>query len=199
MTLIRDRSNNDETLELQTPRLILRALTRNDARELLELRIRNREAFRPFEPNYPDSHFTLTTQREIIEEFSNIQLRGLGLGFGIFLRTASRPLIGRIAIRNIVRGVAQNGTIGFFLDAAYHSQGYMTEACRATVTYCFSHFDLHRLDASVMPENLPSRRVFEKLGFANEGTAHAFLFINNAWRDHILYAMTVDRWDCQAP
>jgi ribosomal-protein-alanine N-acetyltransferase len=191
---MRDRSQHDESSGIETERLLLRPLRRSDAPDLLALRIRNREAFRPYDPSYPDSHFTLTTQREIIEEFAKNQSNGLGIGFGIFLRTVNQPLIGRIAVRNIVRGVAQNGTLGFFLDATYHSRGYMTEACRATVSHCFSHLNLHRLDASVMPENLPSRRVFEKLQFSHEGTAHAFLYINNQWRDHMIFAMTADRW-----
>ena len=45
-----------------------------------------------------------------------------------------------------------------------------------------------------MPRNLPSRRVAEKLGLRNEGTAQRFLQIQGAYEDHIRYAITVEEW-----
>jgi ribosomal-protein-alanine N-acetyltransferase len=41
-----------------------------------------------------------------------------------------------------------------------------------------------------MPENLPSVRVLEKVGFRREGLAGNYLRIDGRWRDHYLYAIT---------
>ncbi|MGC8480161.1 MAG: GNAT family N-acetyltransferase [Acidimicrobiales bacterium] len=181
------------THQMISPRLTLRSLTVSDAQAMCDLRIRNRDAFRPFDPVYPESHFTVKVQAEIIRDFEESERRGNAYGFGIFVRSTG-ALVGRIAIRNIIRGAAQSGTLGFFLDAEYHNQGIMTEACAMTVTYGVDSLGLHRIDASVMPENIPSRRVFEKLGFREEGLAKEYLYINGAWRDHILYATTRRAW-----
>ena len=51
---------------------------------------------------------------------------------------------------------------------------------------------LHRLEASIRPENAPSRRVVEKLGFREEGVRVRQLHINGQWRDHLCYAITAE-------
>jgi len=53
---------------------------------------------------------------------------------------------------------------------------------------------LHRVQAGVMPRNVRSIRVIEKLGMRFEGLAERYLLINGVWEDHQLYAVTVDEW-----
>jgi ribosomal-protein-alanine N-acetyltransferase len=60
------------------------------------------------------------------------------------------------------------------------------------VDHCFRAVGLHRLEASIRPENTASRRVVEKLGFREEGVRVRQLHINGAWRDHICYAITAE-------
>ena len=48
---------------------------------------------------------------------------------------------------------------------------------------------LHRLEASCLPHNQPSIRLLEGVGFYREGFARAYLRIDGAWRDHVLYAL----------
>ena len=43
-----------------------------------------------------------------------------------------------------------------------------------------------------MPRNQRSRRVVEKLGFAEEGLARKYLKINGVWEDHIHYVILND-------
>ena len=51
---------------------------------------------------------------------------------------------------------------------------------------------LHRIEATIRPENHASRRVMEKLGFREEGLRKRSLHIDGAWHDHICYALTVE-------
>ena len=60
------------------------------------------------------------------------------------------------------------------------------------VDHSFRVVGLHRLEASVRPENHASRRVVEKLGFRDEGLRRRQLHIDGAWRDHLCYALTVE-------
>jgi ribosomal-protein-alanine N-acetyltransferase len=78
------------------------------------------------------------------------------------------------------------------LDAAQQGQGLMTEALRGLVRYAFDDLRLHRMQASYMPENARSARVLERLGFAVEGYAKRYLFINGQFRDHVLTALIND-------
>jgi ribosomal-protein-alanine N-acetyltransferase len=53
---------------------------------------------------------------------------------------------------------------------------------------------MHRLEAAIVPRNQPSRRVAEKLGLRDEGTARRFLQIQGTYEDHIRYAITLEEW-----
>ena len=60
--------------------------------------------------------------------------------------------------------------------------------------YAFDVLQLHRLEAAIVPRNASSRRVADKLGLRDEGTAVRFLQIQGVYEDHIRYAMTVEEW-----
>ena len=51
---------------------------------------------------------------------------------------------------------------------------------------------LHRVEATVRPENTASRRVLAKVGFREEGLLKRYLDVDWAWRDHLLVAMTAE-------
>ena len=51
---------------------------------------------------------------------------------------------------------------------------------------------LHRIEVAIRPENHSSLRVVEKLGFTEVGFAPGYLHIDGDWRDHRLFAITVE-------
>jgi ribosomal-protein-alanine N-acetyltransferase len=65
---------------------------------------------------------------------------------------------------------------------------------RAATTFAFRVVGLHRVQAAVMPHNLPSLRVLDKVGYRREGVAKRYLSIAGAWEDHVLFAMTAEEW-----
>jgi ribosomal-protein-alanine N-acetyltransferase len=60
--------------------------------------------------------------------------------------------------------------------------------------YAFDQLRLHRVQVSIVPRNIASRRVMEKLKFRDEGIAERYLEINGVWEDHVRYAMTFEEW-----
>ena len=48
------------------------------------------------------------------------------------------------------------------------------------------------MEICIRPENAPSLRVVEKLGFRYEGLRRRFIHINGDWRDHFCFALTVE-------
>jgi ribosomal-protein-alanine N-acetyltransferase len=68
--------------------------------------------------------------------------------------------------------------------------------------HCFRVLGLHRMEINIRPENAPSLRVVEKLGFRPECLRPRYLHINGAWADHRSFALTaeevpgglLDRW-----
>ena len=55
--------------------------------------------------------------------------------------------------------------------------------------YCWQVLQLHRVEIAIRPENAPSLRVVEKLGFREEGLRPRFLHIDGDWRDHRVFAL----------
>lgn len=106
-----------------------------------------------------------------------------------------QPLIARINYTQIVRGVFQSCMLGYAIDAGYEGQGLMAEALSATIAYMFGELKLHRIQANHRPENERSARLLARLGFVREGLAPGYLYIDGAWRDHVLNALINPRFD----
>ena len=61
----------------------------------------------------------------------------------------------------------------------------MTEALCVTIAHAFGAMGLHRIEANIIPHNVPSLRLAGKLGYYHEGLALKYLKINGRWEDHI--------------
>ena len=98
-------------------------------------------------------------------------------------------MLGGLTIGGIRRGVAQAATLGYWMGERYAGKGRMTRAVAAATRYGFSTLRLHRIEAACLPENIASMTLLERNGFRREGMARAYLKIDGAWRDHVLYAL----------
>jgi len=58
-------------------------------------------------------------------------------------------------------------------------------ALKSGVKFIFNTVGLHRIEANIMPRNISSLKVVEKLGFQNEGLSPNYLKINAMWEDHL--------------
>ena len=99
------------------------------------------------------------------------------------------PIIGTCNYTNVVRGPFLACHLGYQIARAHEGRGLMAEALRATNPFMFRALRLHRIMANYRPENVRSGRLLERLGFVREGLAKDYLFIDGAWRDHILTAL----------
>jgi len=99
---------------------------------------------------------------------------------------------GQVTVSNIVRGSAQFASIGYWIDRAYAGRGIMPRAVAMAIDHCFTAGRLHRIEIAIRPENSNSLRVVEKLDLGEVGYAPRYLHIDGAWRDHRIYAVTVE-------
>ena len=90
--------------------------------------------------------------------------------------------------------MSQTATLGYWVGEPYARRGYTTEAVALVLGYAFGELELHRVEASCLPNNAASRGVLDKLGFTREGLARGYLRIEGAWRDHDIYAMLKEDW-----
>ncbi|GAA4612335.1 GNAT family N-acetyltransferase [Saccharopolyspora hordei] len=115
--------------------------------------------------------------------------RGQALPFSI---TVDGEFAGQLTIGNIVRGALRSGWIGYWVAEQLAGGGVATAAVALAVDHCFGPVGLHRLEATVRPENQPSVRVLEKSGFRREGLFKRYLDVAGDWRDHYVYALTAE-------
>jgi ribosomal-protein-alanine N-acetyltransferase len=171
--------------------IAIRAFTLDDVAELVALRRRNRVFNAPFEPRRSDSFFTDSGQRAEVLRDLDEWAAGRMFAFGIEERATGR-LRGRIGVSNVVRGAWDNATLGYFVDEEVNGRGYATEAVALALDFAFGPARLHRVQAAVMPHNRRSARVLMKNGFRLEGHAPRYLRLAGGWRDHDLYAITIE-------
>ncbi len=178
-----------DDVRIETARTLLRLGRDDDARAVLDYFVRNREYHRPWEPRASEDFYTLDAQRLLLAQRRTAFLDGRSAALLLFDRQAGEAdVVGRVNFSEIIRGPLQGCFLGYSVDRAYEGRGYMTEAVGAAVRWAFADLGLHRVSASYRPENERSARLLERLGFVREGFARDLLFIDGAWRDHILTA-----------
>jgi ribosomal-protein-alanine N-acetyltransferase len=160
---------------------------------LLAYEVRNREHLAPWEPARSAAFFTLDAQRESLQRSEELSAKGLRARFAVFERGGSE-IVAVVNLNDIRRGVIEEAILGYSVDAAHVGRGYATEAAGWAVAHAFGAMGLHRVHASYQPTNVASGRVLRKLGFAIEGYARDYLYINGAWTDSILTAKINDAW-----
>jgi ribosomal-protein-alanine N-acetyltransferase len=124
-----------------------------------------------------------------------------------FVVTVDDVFAGQLTVSNIVGGSARWAQIGYWVDREHAGHGVIPTAVAMVVDHCLFDKGLHRVEVAIRPENTASLRVVQKLGFSEYGYAPRYLHINGAWRDHRLFAITVEecpggllrRYKTQAP
>lgn len=161
-----------------------------------EVRRRNGEWLTQWEPMRLTHHPDPETNREVFAARCGARererLAGTQYAFGIFVDGA---FAGEINLNNVVRGAFQSATIGYWIDKSRAGRSLMSEAVVVLAQYAFEEMRLHRLEICIIPRNVNSRRVMEKLNIRTEGIAERFLEINGVWEDHIRYGITYEEWN----
>lgn len=182
---------------LQGFRISMRPPTQHDWLEWAEVRQKNKLYLEPFEPEWATDALTEDYFRRRLKlQFDEWQA-DRARAFLIF-KWDGDELIGGMNINNICRGVAQYASLGYWISENEQGQGYMAEALKLTVRYCFENLKLHRVNASCLPHNERSKNLLLKGGFTQEGFAEKYLQINKLWQDHILFGLPIERWRDQA-
>lgn len=99
---------------------------------------------------------------------------------------------GQLTVGNVTHGALRSAWIGYWVASAATGRGVATGALALGLDHCFGPVTLHRVEATVRPENVASRRVLAKAGFREEGLLRRYLDVDRAWRDHLLLAITAE-------
>jgi ribosomal-protein-alanine N-acetyltransferase len=181
------RSLNPEPL-VRGDGLYLRPGGPGDYPSWSRLRQMSRAFLEPWEPTWPEDDLTQGAFRRRLRRQDEDISRDEAYALLIFDQTSDQ-LLGGITLGGVRRGVSQTGTLGYWIGAPHAGKGHMTRAVAAIIDFAFARLRLHRLEAACIPDNAPSIKVLENNGFTHEGFARAYLKIDGAWRDHVLFGL----------
>lgn len=176
-------------LVVETERLVLKVLHENEAIKVLRFYEENDDYFKPYEPARTQNFYTIGFQQTSLRYEYNQMIKSKSLRYYIFEKNKPNEIIGTICFSNIIKGAFSSCQIGYKLDHNYFRKGYATESIEKCLSILFKDYGLHRIEAYIMPTNLPSLRLIEKLGFTYEGTCISYANIDGKWEDHKRYAL----------
>ncbi|WP_437958670.1 GNAT family N-acetyltransferase [Sorangium sp. So ce119] len=179
---------------IETPRLRLSIPPPELAGRYLGYFERNRDHLARWDPPRPEGFYTEAFWRERVLRDRDDLAADRALRLALQWRGAAEgEVIGVCNFNQFVRGAFQAATLGYSLDQRAVGSGVMSEAIQAALAYMFDTLGFHRVMANYLPHNERSGRLLRRLGFVVEGYARDYLYIDGAWRDHVLTALTNPR------
>jgi RimJ/RimL family protein N-acetyltransferase len=147
---------------LETPRLILRRFSLEDAAFVMELV--NDPAWLE---HIGDRHVrSLEDARAYLQRGAIAMYERVGYGMYVVLLKSSGASIGTCGL--IKRDGLDDVDLGFAFLPAYRGQGFAVESAAAVLDHGTRELGLKRIVAIVSPANLPSIRILEKIGLEYE-------------------------------
>ncbi len=179
--------------ELETPRLLLRAM-----------RVRDTEDMYAYAKNPEVTQYLLWSPhkspdytRSYLEYLAGRYRLGQHYEWAMVSK-ADGHMIGTCGFSRIE--CPQNAAeIGYVLNPAYRGQGLVAEAAERVLRFGFDVLGLHRVEARYMVGNDASRRVMEKLGMQFEGVRRGSMLVKGAYRDIGICSVLVNEYRERRP
>ncbi|WOC11521.1 GNAT family N-acetyltransferase [Gordonia sp. MP11Mi] len=170
----------------------LRPVKLRDAATWSRLRIRNQNELLPWEPT-GSGQWERRHQQSMWGPLFAVLKREAKHGVMLpFVIELDGEYVGQLTVGNIQRGAVCSAWIGYWVDRDRTGQGVAAASVALGVDHCFGPVGLHRLEATVQPENLASQAVLRRVGFREEGLLKRYMDVNARWRDHLLFGLTVE-------
>ena len=153
---------------------------------MLDYYRRNRAHLEVWEPRRSADFWTTGWWQRQLDYNRREYREDRGARMAVMRREEPGRVVGIANLSNIIRGSFRACHLGYSIDHELEGGGFMFEALEAVVQFAFEELGLHRVMANYQPDNERSGRLLGRLGFEREGYARDYLFINGAWRDHVL-------------
>lgn len=167
---------------------VLRALRPRDRAQWEHLRRVNRQWLEPWEATSPEPVGQMRF-RSLVRYYDGEAQAGRMQPFVI---EVDGRLVGQMHLFGMTWGSMRSGSAGYWVSRHVAGQGIAPACLAALVDHAMYGLGLHRVEVNIRPENAPSLRVVEKLGFRDEGMRRGLLHIGGRWRDHRSFALTVE-------
>lgn len=110
-----------------------------------------------------------------------------------FFIQCENQLVGTVSFKNISH-MMMYGEIGYDVGQAFQGKGIGTEAIRIFIGKIFSETSIRRIFAYVAEDNIPSRKLLERVGFQQEGVCREHFLINGKPTNEVIYGILRTDW-----
>lgn len=176
--------NSSNHLPIYSERLILRRIQSGDADQIFEYRsnahVNQYQGWIP--RTIEEVHYFIS--HKVAPEMN---LPGTWVQW-VIIRKDTHQVIGDIGIHFLPTD-SSHVELGCTLDHLNQGSGYATEALSETINFLFSEMNKHRIIALIDPQNHPSIRLFERLGFRKEPNFIDTNLIGEEGVDDLVYAI----------
>lgn len=171
--------------ELQTERLVLRKMKMSDSASLFKI-WSDPEVTKFMNIN----SFTDESQAvDMIETLDKLSRENKAIRYSI-IELESKKIIGSCGY-NYFDFKNAKAEIGFDISKAFWGKGYAQEAILSLMDYAFSTLKINRIEGKVVPENINSIKVLQKLNFTFEGTMRKCEKFNDKFIDLNIYSKLI--------
>ena len=166
----------------------IRPIRLRDSRVLEQELMSNRSWLRTWEATNPHGPIGFDSRASIRSLLSNWR-SGFGVPFAV---EYEGEFAGQLNVSGLSYGSLSSASIGYWVAERFAGRNVTPTAVALATDHCLFSLGLHRMEICIRPENAPSLRVVEKLGFRYEGLRRRFIHINGDWRDHFCFALTAE-------
>ena len=85
----------------------------------------------------------------------------------------NQNIVGAICLYSIVLH-QQRASIGYALNEKYWGKGIMQEAINQIETIGSQNYSINRMQATILPQNIQSKKLLQKCGYVYEGLLHHY-------------------------
>ncbi len=173
---------NIGTKMLETDRLILRRFKEEDAEEIYNGFI-NQEGF---------LYYANKEKRTLKEEKDS--LIGIDEKYNqkhcynwLITLKKTDAIIGRIFL--VVEEFNECVESNYAIDERYSNNGYMTEALKEVIRFCFEEVEVNRFQSCCVIENNASKRVMQKCNMNEEGILRKYIKLRDGYHDMYMFSI----------
>jgi RimJ/RimL family protein N-acetyltransferase len=181
-------------MAIQTPRLLLRRLQRDDGSDLLEYWAD--ESLFQF-----DARPSLDEDQIVpwLERISQVNLTQTAEWFPLgIVEQATGKLIGDAGI-HIQDSNHLQAQVALYLNPQFHRQGFGAETLAALQVFCFREIGMHRITAACDSRNLAALALFNRSGLRREGEFIQDREVDGDWVNTVWFAMLREEYQRRTP
>lgn len=179
-------------MKIITNNFILKTLDLDYSIDIMEYNKRNQDFHKFSMPKKNEDFFTLESTKKYLEVENALMKNKEFYRFYVFQKNDDK-IIGDLSLIDIKYNFISSCYVGIKIDKDNINIGIGNEVLGGLIDFVKNELKLHTMRATILPNNIASKSLFEKNGFEFNGMIKHLFYSINGWEDHFLYSKIVNK------